>query len=131
MDERKINRLADDVHLVTIPVRVAADWIKILLFLLAVPIVFIVSIVHWVFTGKPIMSPDEIWLTKLLLTVFSPFITTIICLFHKHSRRMKEPDYMNPIPAPIVFIITLVLMLGFVKSNFYFGWGLYDLPHLR
>lgn len=131
MDDRKLNQLADDVHLIGTPVHIAADWIKILLFLLALPIVFIVSIVHWLFTGKPIMSPDEIWLTKILLTVFSPCITTMICLIHKHWRMRDDPEYRNPIPAPIVFIITLFLVLAFVKSNFYFGWGFYDLPHLR
>jgi hypothetical protein len=31
--DRKMNRLADDIHLITILVRVAADWFKILLFI--------------------------------------------------------------------------------------------------
>lgn len=131
MDDRKMDQLADDVHLITTPVRIASDWIKILLFLLALPIVFIVSIVHWLFTGKPIMSPDELWLTKILLTVFSPCIGAFICLVHKHWRRRNGAEYRNQIPAPLVFIITLFLMLAFVKCNFLLGWGFYELPHLN
>lgn len=127
MDDRKLNQLADDVHLVTTPVRIVADWIKIVLFLLALPFVFIASFVNWLFTGNPIMNPDEIWLTKILLTVLSPFIATFLCIFHKHWRQMNDPEYANPIPAPIVFVITLFLMLAFVKCNFLFGWGFYDL----
>lgn len=131
MNDRRRNELIDDLHLITAPVRIAADWIKILLFLLALPVVFVASMVHWLFTGKPIMSPDELWLTKILLTVFSPCITTISYLLYKHWREMNEPEYEKPIPAVIVFIITLILMLAFVKSNFYFGWGFYDVTHLR
>ncbi|MGB8493218.1 MAG: hypothetical protein WCE53_02340 [Candidatus Acidiferrum sp.] len=93
MDDRKMNRLADDFHLVTAPVRIVADWIKILLFIAVLPIVFIVSVVNWLVTGKPIMSPDEIWLAKILLTILSPFIASVICVFHKHWRRMKDPEY--------------------------------------
>ena len=126
MDDHRLNQLADDVHLITAPVRIVADWIKILVFIAVLPIVFIVSVVTWLVTGKPIMSPDEIWLTKILLTVLSPFITTIFYLFHKHWRRMKDPEHQHSIPAPMVFVVALVLMLAFVKCNFFFGWGFYD-----
>ncbi len=126
MDNRKTNQLADDIHLVTAPVRIVGDWIKILVFIAVLPIVFVVSVVNWLVTGKPIMSPDEIWLTKVLLTILSPLITTIFYVFHKHWRRMKDPEYRRSIPAPVVFVIALVLMLAFVKCNFYFGWGFYD-----
>lgn len=120
-----MNQLAEDVHLVTAPARIAADWIKILLFIAFLPIVFIASIVQWVLTGTPIMSPDEILLTKILLTVLSPFITTIFCVLHKHLRRRKDPEYQHLIPAPVVFIMTLILIFAFVKCNFFFGWGFY------
>ena len=90
MDNRKTNQLADDIHLVTAPVRIVGDWIKILVFIAVLPIVFVVSVVNWLVTGKPIMSPDEIWLTKVLLTILSPLITTIFYVFHKHWRRMKD-----------------------------------------
>lgn len=126
MDEHKLNRLADDVHLITAPVRIVADWIKILVFIAVLPIVFIVSVANWLLTGKPIMSPDKIWLSKILLAILSPFITTIFYLFHKHWRRMKDPEYQRSIPAPVVFVIALALMLVFVRCNFYFGWGFYS-----
>jgi len=90
MDDRKMNQLADDIHLVTAPVRVVADWIEILVFIAVLPIAFVVSVVNWLITGKPIRSLDEIWLTKVLLTVLSPFIAMIICLFHKHWLQMKD-----------------------------------------
>jgi hypothetical protein len=88
MDDHKMNRMADDVHLLAAPVRIAADWIKILVFIAVLPIVFIVSLGNWILTGKPIMSPDEIWLTKVLLTVLSPWITTLTYIFCKHVREM-------------------------------------------
>ncbi len=126
MDDHKMNQLADDVHLITTPVRIATDWIKILFFIAVLPFVFIASLVDWLLTGTPIMSADEILLTKVLLTVLSPFIATIFYLFHKHWRRRKDPEYQHSIPAPVVFIITLILMLAFVKCNFLFGWGFYN-----
>ncbi len=48
-----MNRMADDVHLLAAPVRVAADWIKILVFIAVLPIVFIVALVNWISTGNP------------------------------------------------------------------------------
>lgn len=51
------------------------------------------------------MSLDEIWLTKVLLTVLSPFIAMIICLFHKHWLQMKDPEYRNPAKEKSVEII--------------------------
>jgi hypothetical protein len=64
MDEDKQKQMADDVHLITTPVRIAAEWIKILVFIAVLPIVFIISVADWLLTGTPIMSPDEVWLTK-------------------------------------------------------------------
>lgn len=43
MDDYKMNQLAEDVHLVTAPVRIAAEWIKILLFIALLPFVLVVS----------------------------------------------------------------------------------------
>jgi hypothetical protein len=57
MDDRKMNQLADDIHLVTAPVRIVADWIKILVFIAILPIVFIVSVVNRLLTCKPILRP--------------------------------------------------------------------------
>lgn len=53
MSDHKMNRMADDVHLLAAPVRVAADWIKILVFIAVLPIVFIVALVNWISTGNP------------------------------------------------------------------------------
>lgn len=126
MDNRKMNQLADDVHLIAVPFRWVGETLKLLFFILALPVVFVLSVIYWLITGTPIMSPDEVWLTKILLTIFSPFIATVICIFHKHWRRMRNPEYRNPIPAPVVFVITFVLVLAFVKCNFYFGWDFYS-----
>jgi hypothetical protein len=125
MNDRKLNPLAADVHLISAPVRIVAHWIKILLFIAVLPFVVIASVVNWLLTGIPIMSADEILLTKILLTVLGPFITTIFYVLHKHRRRRKDPEYQHLIPAPVVFVITLVLMLVFVKCNFFLGWGFY------
>jgi hypothetical protein len=84
VDDHKMNLLAEDVHLITAPVRIAGDWIKILPFIAVLPFVSIVSLVDWLLTGTPIMSADEIMLTKILLTILSPFITTVIWLVRKH-----------------------------------------------
>jgi hypothetical protein len=126
MGDHKLNPLADDIHLISAPVRIAADWIKILFFIAVLPFIFIVSLVDWLLTRTPIMSADEILLTKVLLTVFSPFITTIVYLFHKHWRCIKDPECRHSIPALVVFIIAPLFTLVFVKCNFLFGWGFYN-----
>jgi hypothetical protein len=121
-----MNQLAEDVHLVTAPVRIAAEWIKILLFIALLPFVLVVSLVDWLLTGTPIMSADEILLTKVLLTVLSPWITTFLYLFHKHWRLARGREYRSPLPAFVVFIATVAFVLLLVKCNFQFGWGFYN-----
>ena len=121
-----MNRMADDVHLLAGPVRIAADWIKILVFIAVLPIVFIVSLVNWILTGKPIMSPDEIWLTKVLLTVLSPWITTLTYIFCKHVREMRGHECRSPVPNFVVFFATILIVLFLVKCNFLFGWSFYN-----
>jgi hypothetical protein len=125
VDDKKGNLLADDVHLISAPVRIVAHWIKILVFIAVLPFVFVVSLADWLLTGTPIMSADEILLTKILLTVLSPFIATIFYVLHKHLRRRKDPEYQHLIPAPIVFVVVLLFILVFVKCNFMFGWAFY------
>ena len=126
MHDRKLNPFAHDVRLISAPIRIVAAWIKILLFFTVLPFVLIASVGQWVRTGTPIMSADEILLTKLLLTVLSPFITTIFYLIHKLWRQRKDREYQRLIPAPVVFVIALLFMLLFVKCNFEFGWGFYN-----
>jgi len=125
MHDGKLNPLARDGGLISAPFRIVAAWIKILLFIAVLPFVLIASVVQYVLTGTPIMSADEILLTKILLTVLSPFVATIFYLIHKHWRRRKDPEYQNLIPAPVVFVLVLFLMLAFVRCNFLFNWGFY------
>jgi hypothetical protein len=44
--EAKPNRMSDEVHLISTPVRIISDWIKILVFIAVLPIVFFVSVVN-------------------------------------------------------------------------------------
>jgi len=125
MDDRKMSQLADDVHLITMPVRTLADRIRILIFIAVLLIAFIVSVVIWLVTGKRIMSPDEIWPTKILLTVLSPWITTLSYLIYKHWRIGMGHEYRSPVPNLVVFVSTILIMLAIVKCNFPYGWGLY------
>jgi len=57
MDGRKMNQLADGVHLLTMPVRIVTEWFQILPFIAVLPIVFIASVVNWLVTGERIVSP--------------------------------------------------------------------------
>ncbi len=124
--ESKLSRMSDEVHLISTPVRILADWIKILLFIAILPLVFAASVVNWLVTGECILSPDEIWLTKVLLTVLSPWITTFLYLIRKHWRAARGRRIEKPIPSAVIFFGTIVFVLILVRCNFYFGWGFYN-----
>ncbi len=124
--ESKLNRMADEVHLISTPVRILSDWIKILVFIAVLPIVFVASVLNWLFTGARIMSPDEVWLTKILLTVLSPWITTLIYLCRKHWRAARGRRVERPIPSAVIFFGTIIAVLVLVRCSFYFGWGFYN-----
>ncbi|HYG99019.1 MAG TPA: hypothetical protein VD837_07795 [Terriglobales bacterium] len=126
MDERKLNQLADDVHLITAPVRLVVDWIKILLFLAAIPILIVASIVNWLFTGKSLLHPEEIWFIKVLLTVLSPWITMLAYIFRSEWRSFHGHEDQCRVPSFLIFFGTIGIVLLLVKCNFYYGWGFYD-----
>jgi hypothetical protein len=86
VDDHGLNSLADDVHLITAPVRIAANWIKILLLIAVLPFVFVVSLVNWLLTGTPLMSADEILSSKVLLTVLSPSRRSSILAAQERAR---------------------------------------------
>ena len=69
-----MNRMADDIHLIATPFRWVGETLKLLLLVLGLPLVFIISFIYWLITGKLIMSPDDLWLTKVLFTVLRPRI---------------------------------------------------------
>ena len=127
MDEDTLKQLADDVHLITKPVRIVAEWVKILLFLIVVAGLCGFSLIHWIFTGKGILHGDDLWFVKVLGTVLSPWITTFSYIVYTHWREVRGHTYRRPVPSFVVFLATIVIVLILVKCNFYFGWGFYRL----
>jgi len=127
MDEDKLKQLSDDVHMVTAPVRLAVEWIKILLFLVILAGLCAFSLVHWVFTGKGILHGDDLWFVKVLATILSPWITTFSYIFYQEWRLARDDEYRSRIPSFVVFIGTVAIVLVLVKCNFYYGWGFYNL----
>ena len=123
MDEDTLKQLADDVHLITKPVRIVAEWVKILLFLIVVAGLCGFSLIHWIFTGKGILHGDDLWFVKVLGTVLSPWITTFSYIVYTHWREVRGHTYRRPVPSFVVFLATIVIVLILVKCNFYYGWG--------
>lgn len=115
----------DDVHLIAAPFRFVRDLFQVVIFILILPLVFLINFVYWMFTGVPIMSPDECDLAQIVLGLLSPLITTFCWMFYKHVQQEKDYRYEMPLPAWVIFIATAGFMLLFVKGNFYYGWGLY------
>ena len=127
MDEDTLKQLADDVHLITKPVRIVAEWVKILLFLIVVAGLCGFSLIHWIFTGKGILHGDDLWFVKVLGTVLSLWLTTFAYIFYTHWREVREHAYRRPVPSFVIFFGTIVIVLILVKCNFYYGWGFYSL----
>ena len=121
-----MNRMADDIHLIATPFRWVGETLKLLLLVLGLPLVFIISFIYWLITGKLNMSPDDLWLTKVLFTVLRPWIMTLTCIFNKHFRVMKGHEYRSPVPNFIVFVATILIMLVFIKCNSLCSWGFYS-----
>ena len=83
-----------DIHLIAAPFRFVRDWIRIILFILILPVVLVVNVIHWALTGQPIMSPDEIWLAKTLFILATPvwiLIATMV-IWRIAKRPKKEPE---------------------------------------
>ncbi len=64
------------------------------------------------------MSRDEIWLTKVPLTILSPWITTLTYIFCKQVREMRGHEYRSPVANFIAFFATILIVLFLVKLQF-------------
>lgn len=78
MDDRKLLRLSDDVHLLAAPFRLVADLLQAAIFLALFPLVILIAVGHALWVGGPIMDDDAWFFTKVLFCVLAPFAAAII-----------------------------------------------------
>ena len=77
MDDMKISRLSDDVHLIAAPFRWVSGVIKTVIFLAVLPLVLIGLAIHGGIQGGPIMDDDMWFLVKVLFCVLTPFAAAL------------------------------------------------------
>jgi hypothetical protein len=79
--EANLNRMSNEVHLITSPIRWVVDFIKFVaifcLAMLAIPFIVIGLIAHYVITGRNILDADGVLALKVLYTFCAPFLTCV------------------------------------------------------
>jgi len=126
MDELKMNQMADDIHLIAAPFRLVGEWLKILAFILVLPVVFLISFVYWMLTGTPIMSRDECWLAQRVLTVLAPFILGFLHLFYAHIRNAKRHEDASTVAGMWTWIVGGIIAMPFVAKAVYQDGSYYN-----
>jgi hypothetical protein len=127
MDDQKMNQLADDVHLIASPFRFVGETLKILLFILALPIVFVIALIHSTITGAPLLGPDLTLPVEILLTVLHPFLVLVLCGLYTRWGQDFRSKYPNRRLFKVsMFFADIPLVLFLVWCNFNFGWGYYQ-----
>jgi hypothetical protein len=114
--EANLNRISNDVHLVTSPIRWVVDFIKFVaifcLAMLAIPFVVVGLIAHHVITGQNILDADGVLALKVLYTFCAPVLTSVgyrFCQAVSGRRATVKATYEFSMHK--VFGITLALML--------------------
>jgi len=71
-------QLANDVHLLTAPLRFIVSLVRAAIFLTIFPLVILGLCFHAALIGGPIMDDDTWFLTKVLFSVLAPFAAALI-----------------------------------------------------
>jgi hypothetical protein len=89
-----------DIHLIATPFRIVSDVLQMLAFIAVLPIVLIISVVYWLATGKPIMSPDELdflkWACILLTPVWIMIGGIVVWKLATYKPQPKKPETKSP-----------------------------------
>jgi hypothetical protein len=114
--EANLNRMANDVHLVTSPIRWIVDFIKFVaifcLAMLTIPFIVVGLIAHHVITGQNILDADGILALKVLYTFCAPVLTCVgyrFCQAVSGRRARVKATYEFSMHK--VFLIDLALMV--------------------
>jgi hypothetical protein len=106
-----------DLHLLAAPFRWIQGWLKTLLFIAILPVVFIISLIYSAITGEPIMSMDECILAQYALTILNPFIVTILFVIYRHIHEKDESVGRGQLNGMLVFFLDIPCVLLFCCIN--------------
>jgi len=110
-------QLANDVHLLTAPLRFVFSLVRAAIFLAILPIIIIGLCFHATLLGGPIMDDDTWFLTKVLFCVLAPFAAALIAgIFSKGSLvGAWAKEFLVLILS--FFVVAALLRFGIVTFN--------------
>jgi hypothetical protein len=114
--EAHLNRMANDVHLVTAPIRWVVDFLKFVviftLSVLAIPFILVALIAHQLVTGHSFLDADGVLILKIIYTFCAPVITTVVYRFAQcKAGREAAVKATYTFSMHKIFLFTLALMV--------------------
>jgi len=135
--EKNLNRMAAEnveaIHWLTAPIRFVIDFIKtaifVVLFIGAVPLIFVGLVVHYVITGHALLNgQDDILPLKVLFCFVIPFVLPIVYrlaqffLLHIEAKPSRSPDVRRTYVFQHWHIFLIVLGLELAGALCNFAW---------
>jgi len=123
--EAKLNRMADDIHLITWPFRFIWEFIKtcafVALYIVGVPTIFVGLLIHYIVTGQTILNDvDSVLPLKIIFCFCQPFILPIVYRFAQMGTKGRNRAQVRAtfhINMHWIFLIVLGLeLLGALVS---------------
>jgi hypothetical protein len=110
MDDKKLSRLSDDVHLLAAPFRHLYGMVRAAVFLATLTLVILGLCLHSAMVGGPIMDDDLWFLTKVLLCVLAPFAAALVAgMLSKGGRASAWAKEF------VVLILSFVAVAGLLR----------------
>ena len=114
--EANLNRMSNEIHLVTSPVRWVVEFVKFVVVLclasLAIPFVVVGLIAHYAITGQNLLDTDGVLALKVLYTFCAPVITCVAYRFCQAvSGRRATVKATYEFSMHKIFVIDLALMV--------------------
>jgi len=138
--EARMNRMAAEnveaIHWLTWPIRELVGIVKtaifLVLFIAAVPTIFIGLVIHFIVTGQSLLDADGVLALKVIFTFVAPFAVTIVyrfaqtLLLYAKGEPARSYDVRRRFVFSMhkIFLITLGLMLAGALCNFAWWEGM-------
>jgi hypothetical protein len=108
---------AKDLHVIASPFHAVGEAIKVILFILILPVFFLVRFVNYLLTGEPVLDPWDCYLAQAVLIFLNPLFVFLMFSIYRQYREKTEPDWKLPLGTWSAFFIDIVLVVAFVKYN--------------
>jgi hypothetical protein len=125
--EARMDRMSNDIHLISWPFRFIWEFIKTCLFaaafIVGVPVIFAALLIHRVVTGQPFLDADAVLALKVIFCFCQPFILPIVYRIMQMGTKLRNRAAVKAhFCVSMYWVGPAVLVLELVGALMQYQW---------